>query len=316
VRVSALWATSIIFLVLSGCASTESRMEKATNKAYSRIKKERQLKELAREEKKEEPWRTAEEYERSGDEYRKAGNYGMAFLKYGKALEMDPKNTALKNKIAGLYLTGGLLADALEAFEGLIKEEPAYAPAYEGLGRVYIATGDLEKAEENFLKAVERPQAVWESYNFLGIIADKKKDFEQAQGYYSKAIGRCGTGPGQAALYNNLGFSLYLSGKYEEAVKAYSEALKIAPDEKVYNNLGMALAKMGKYSIALESFKRSSPEHVAFNKLGIIYFNEGKYQEAAEAFKSAIEISPTWYANASENLEKTKEALLLKTRNN
>jgi len=96
-------------------------------------------------------------------------------------------------------------------------------------------------------------------------------------------------------------------GKYEEAVQAFNEALKIdKSDAKIYNNLGMALAKLGRYEWAMEAFKKGGDTAAAYNNMGFVYLQMGERDKAIRSFEKAIESRPTFYLKASENLKKAK----------
>jgi len=96
-------------------------------------------------------------------------------------------------------------------------------------------------------------------------------------------------------------------GKYEKAVQAFNEALKIdKSDAKTYNNLGMALSKLGRYEWAMEAFKKGGDESKAYNNMGFVYLKMGERDKAIRSFEKAIEVRPTFYLKASENLQKAK----------
>jgi tetratricopeptide (TPR) repeat protein len=104
--------------------------------------------------------------------------------------------------------------------------------------------------------------------------------------------------------------SYYMMGEYGKSVEAYTKALRI--NEKVsatYNNLGMALGKLGRYDEAMNAFKRAGDEASAYNNLGMIYMADKKYEKALIAFEKAIELKPTFYVKASENMAKAKAAM-------
>jgi len=58
-----------------------------------------------------------------------------------------------------------------------------------------------------------------------------------------------------AEEWNNKGYALYESGKYEEAIAAYNEAIKIDPVFKAaWYNKGLALYKLGRYDEAVAAY--------------------------------------------------------------
>jgi pentatricopeptide repeat protein len=100
-----------------------------------------------------------------------------------------------------------------------------------------------------------------------------------------------------------------LAGEYEKAIDALHRAIGAGYQEsKTYNNLGLALCKLGRYSEALEVFRNGGNEASAYNNVGCIYLDQGKYKEAIKYFERAIEISPTYHAQAGENLTKARMA--------
>jgi hypothetical protein len=65
-----------------------------------------------------------------GDAYRKLIEGGNAVTSYNKALEIDSKLAAAKNRIGKIYLTQNNPEFFLPAFEEAIVLDPTYAPAY------------------------------------------------------------------------------------------------------------------------------------------------------------------------------------------
>jgi tetratricopeptide (TPR) repeat protein len=86
-----------------------------------------------------------ETYVLLGDAYRKLIDGGNAVQSYQKALTVDPKRAEAKYKIGKIYLTQNNKEYFLEAFEGAIQLDPAYAPAYYELFYYYY-TRDVNKA--------------------------------------------------------------------------------------------------------------------------------------------------------------------------
>jgi len=79
-----------------------------------------------------------------------------------------------------------------------------------------------------------------------------------------------------AIYWNQLGRDYYFSGKYEEEIEAYKQAIMINPDfALVHNNLGAAYGRSGKYEEAIKSFKQATridPDFAIYwNQLGRAY---------------------------------------------
>lgn len=252
------------------------------------------------------PDMTAHEYECLGDHYLQQNNMDMAFTQYDKALNLEQGNNSVRYKIGCLFLKKGLPHEAGKEFKEILKKDPGYALAYEGLGFAYFKMGDYKSAKENLLSAIRLNDRLWQAHNLLGIVYNLEQQFGAAVNHYRAAIA---LQPDKGLLYNNLGLSHYLKGEYGKAIEAFVEALKIEPsNRKVYNNMALVLSKAGRYEEALSAFKKGEEEAVAYNNMGYIYLTHGIYEEAIKAFEKAIELSPKFYTKASENLKRAKRA--------
>jgi tetratricopeptide (TPR) repeat protein len=68
---------------------------------------------------------------------------------------------------------------------------------------------------------------------------------------------------------------------------------------------------LDRYEEALEAFKKAGDRPAAYNNLGYCYFLQGKYEKAIAAFEKAIEIKPSFYPSANENLKMAKKAMTI-----
>jgi tetratricopeptide (TPR) repeat protein len=294
-----------VMTVLSGCAGKGVKFEISPGDNSSR-----QLRELAEsrqdtsEPVKQLPEMTGDEIEALGDGLLNQGKPAMAYVQYQKALKLKPDNIRITYKQGLAFLMAGKSDDAVSLFNLVVKKDPGFDPAYEGLGRVYFQKKDYANAELNFRKAVEINHKRWLSYNYLGNIYDFRKNYEQAIVEYTSAIS---VNSDQGYLYNNLGVSCLLAGRYQAAVDAFTRAMeKNFRESRVNNNMALALANLGRYDEALEAFKSGGGEAHAYNNMGCVYLEKKKYEEAILCFEKAIAIEPSFYVKASENLKKAR----------
>jgi tetratricopeptide (TPR) repeat protein len=252
------------------------------------------------------PEMTGDEIERSGDLLLSRGNLSKAFVQYEKALQLKPDNIRVRYKKGLLFLLGRMNEDAIKELQGVLEKEPGYALAYKGLGQAFFQVKKYDQAEENFQKAIELDPKLWKAHNSLGIIYDYRKRYDMAIQEYNAAIS---LRPDNGLLYNNLGVSYATAGENEKAINAFNKALETGcSGSKVYNNLGLVLAKSGRYDEAIETFRKGGGEAHAYNNLGCIYLKQGEFDKAISCFERAIEINPTFYVKAGENLRKAREA--------
>jgi tetratricopeptide (TPR) repeat protein len=123
-----------------------------------------------------------------------------------------------------------------------------------------------------------------------------------------------------AEAYNNLGVALAQTGKIEEAIARFEQALRINPDfADAHTNLGNALRLAGRIPEAIEHFEqvvRIEPDLAeAYNNLGAALAQTGKIEEAIDRFEQALRINPDfadahfYLGLALEKMGRTPEAI-------
>eukprot|EP00270_Netrium_digitus_P013304 TRINITY_DN439_c0_g1_i5.p1 TRINITY_DN439_c0_g1~~TRINITY_DN439_c0_g1_i5.p1 ORF type:complete len:591 (+),score=224.37 TRINITY_DN439_c0_g1_i5:175-1947(+) len=99
----------------------------------------------------------------------------------------------------------------------------------------------------------------------------------------------------QAKAKGNAAFS---SGKFDEAVKHFTDAIALAPENHVlYSNRSAAYASLHKYVEALEDAQKTvelQPSWAkGFSRLGAAHMGLGEYDDAIAAYKKGLNIDPT-----------------------
>jgi hypothetical protein len=98
-----------------------------------------------------------------------------------------------------------------------------------------------------------------------------------------------------ALAHGNLGLTLFIDGRIEEAIDHYNTSIRITPDYAgVYNNRGGAYAKLGRHRLAIQDFNKAielKHDYVAafFNR-GTLYAVLGQYQLAIDDLSTAIRL--------------------------
>ncbi len=91
---------------------------------------------------------------------------------------------------------------------------------------------------------------------------------------------------------------LYESGRWEDALRELTEALRVNPDNGEWHfNLGLTLEAMGRNTEAIQAFQRAIDLKVedveALNILGVALSRDNRFDEALPCFDRAQQLDPT-----------------------
>lgn len=122
----------------------------------------------------------------------------------------------------------------------------------------------------------------------------EKKDYDQAIEAYSQAIK---LNPNHADAFNDRG-NVYLNKKdYERAMQDYNEAIRLRPGYALaYFNRGLAYQNKADHERAIQDYDeaiRLNPNYApAFRNRGLTYHRKGAYDRAIQDFDQAIVLDP------------------------
>lgn len=167
---------------------------------------------------------------------------------------------------------------------------------------------ERQRREEKREEEAERIRA-------KGFAESARGDWAKAEIYFRKSIRKCGS----ANAYVDLSQALLKQGKYEEAIAFTRGALQTYfHDPRLANNLGVSLYRSGRHDEALYYFDlacdwayrssgdvsfcqnssaiRRSLDAEQWFKKGLVFWQNGDYSAMQKAFRKAIENKPTWAA--------------------
>ncbi|QGY38856.1 tetratricopeptide repeat protein [Pseudodesulfovibrio cashew] len=258
---------------------------------------------------------SAEQHEQVGDGLLRRGQDEMAFMHYAKAAELDEENLDVRVKKADLLCRKGLDEQALAEYIKVLEKDADHAVANGAAGAIYFRAGLYNEARTHLEKSVRLNPMLWKSYNYLGILDDKDGHYEMAADNFAKAID-LHRGNNTAEIYNNLGVVHIARKQYGMAVDAFRRALKTGgASARTYNNLGLALTRLGRLDEALEAFKYAGGDSKANNNLGYVLLTDNQPEKAVAYFEKAIELSPSFYVKAADNLKRARLAARFKEAN-
>ena len=247
-----------------------------------------------------EPALTPAENIAAGDAAYSRGDLESAQVKYLVALSEDPENPQTLYRIGSIYMAQEQYDLAKESFQGVLQLQADHLDASESLGLLLLKEGKDLEAQRLLKRVVVQDQTRWRSLNGLGVIYDVQKLHPQAQSLYRMAL-RYNTR--SAKIHNNLGYSYYLNGQWDDALREYHTAVELDPDyREAWSNIGLYYVKLGEFSDALAAFEEINTSPQAANNVGYLSLLQGNYTEAERYFELAIKLSPSYYKVAHDNL--------------
>ena len=138
----------------------------------------------------------------------------------------------------------------------------------------------------------------------LGFLTTQRnQDYRSELVIWSDAVAKR---PQNARAHYNLGVTLALPGRVEEAIGHFEQAVRIKPDYvDAHYNLDLALVRLGRLPEAIDQYEqvlRIKPDFVkARYSLGNTLVRLGRLTEAIEQYEQALRIKPN-YAEVENNL--------------
>lgn len=134
----------------------------------------------------------AENYERRKD-------FSNALSSYKKALDAEPGNYRVMNKIAYIFLQIGLYEEAIRYLQDALDIRHDYIPALINAGIAYAKTGRFPDAEGSILKALSLEKTSQAALLNIAITYEMQGRYDLARNYYSK-LQRMGNEQGRSGI--------------------------------------------------------------------------------------------------------------------
>lgn len=149
--------------------------------------------------------------------------------------------------------------EKLTTFAQAMRPARGNSDAHFLLARYYQERGNHHEAIIEFEKTLAIDPGNVKALNAMGVSCDFLKQFERALDCYQAALRL--DADSANIYYNNIGQSLYLQGKYGQAIEAFKKAAAYDedfPNARVHDNLGKAYAMSGQYDLAVAEFEKGS----------------------------------------------------------
>jgi Tfp pilus assembly protein PilF len=236
-----------------------------------------------------------------GNDYLSKGNLQLATLHFSVALTKNPKSVPAFTGIGEVLMGKGEISRARGAFAKALQNDENYLPALLGTAIANRKQGDPEAA----VQLLEKAMAL--NPNNVEVLTEKAMSHDAlgqellAEPLYTRVIE---LEQHKASGYNNLGFNYLLQARYPEAIATFSKAMSLdTPTVRMRNNLAAAYVLNGEEEKGLRLFEKTVGKASAYNNIGYINMTQGNWDRAEKAFKQALDLNPTFYARAQDNLD-------------
>jgi len=192
--------------------------------------------------------------------------------------------------LAELYVEKGARKAAIPLLKKILSEKPKNIKARVLYGCLLRDLGLLPQADRHLAYALKLSPNYARAHAAMGILRDLQRRHTDALVHHLKAVR---LSPRNAAYRNNVGFSLYLAGKTDAAIKYLERALEMDPGLTVaYNNLAFAYGKKRQYDEARRTFRAALGESSTLLNMALIYEQAGKRSKARELRRRAYALNP------------------------
>ena len=229
-------------------------------------------------------------------------NLKIAELHFGAAIKKDPNTVDAYIGLGRTEMLKGNYSGAMVRFAKARELDPRSIYALTGEAQALRSEGQLNAAIKKINEAMAIEPGDINVLKELAMIYDLMGKENLSGPLYHEIIA---IAPDQAASHNNMGLNYMVRGDYPEAVLSFLQAFALDKDNlRIKNNLASAYLLNGDKEQALDIFKATVGEAGAYNNVGYLLMTQRHFDEAEQAFKKAMQINPSYYVRAQENLDK------------
>ena len=214
---------------------------------------------------------TLDEALRLGIEAHKSGNIQEADRYYTAILGVKPDHPDANHNLGILAVGVGKVDQALPLFMKAVESNPSVAQFWLSLVDALIKLDRKDDARDQLAKAYQSGLS-GEPFDTLSrqlaVEREPLPEFALAKvlefyksGEFDTVISRCSELEAQYTpsdvLYNLKGASYAALTKYQPAIDAYQEALKLNPSAAIYSNIGTVFEQKGDFNAAIKNYNKA-----------------------------------------------------------
>jgi protein O-GlcNAc transferase len=180
------------------------------------------------------------------------------------------------------------LPEALQEVQEAIRLSPECAEFHRGLASVLLRQGRDDEAAEVLREALRLDPTDLMTYSELGIILERTGRVDEAIVRYQEGLRAL---PQNGDLLFALGNALHDAGRVEEAITAFREGGQVDDDYSCHNNLACLLAEENRLDEAVEAYEeavRRAPDAIYLRVyFGDVLVKAGRLEEAERTYREA-----------------------------
>ena len=240
--------------------------------------------------------------------YQGLSKLDAAVTSFQHAVDLDPKDAAIRLNLAKLLADRGQAHAAIAQLQAAERIRPSDPEIHDALGTLLEKTGNKEAAQAERAKLSSLKSAADKDSTIARLNANASQslsagDPKAAAESYRKAVQ---LNPRDAKLHYNLSLALDRLGDVASERRELQKTIELDPNIAVaQNQLGLIALRNGNQGEAEQRFKKTLTIDPTFaeaqSNLGVVYSQQGKNEEAAALFQQAIKNDPK-YSKSYVNL--------------
>lgn len=211
-------------------------------------------------------------------------------------LKADPANVTANLILGNRWALKKKYKLACDYYRKVILKESTNEDGLFGYGQMSYYLGNLKESEKAFKKLAEVNPESDIAYQYLGKLAAEEENYKLSIENIQKAIA---LNPQNSDYYIDLGNYSRNLGRYDDAEKAWTKSIELAPDYFLgYTYRAGLYDEQNRTDEALADYKmvvKTNPKYYfAFEEIGILEFHKENWEEARKYFSKANEISESY----------------------
>jgi len=139
------------------------------------------------------------------------------------------KDLTKRYKLSMTYLIQHEYKKCVEISQEIVKSEPRFGLAYNGMAFCQLALHDLDGAEQSYHQVLKLEPDSLEGLSGLGAVASARNDHALAIKYYQRAVANC---MGDPLSHWSLASEYYMVGNYDRAAEEYKLYISLSNNPK------------------------------------------------------------------------------------